>query len=147
VIYRSNAQLFKASFVRMTRTFLSDLPLCQEASNYSSLHRFRHFSITSRRHSVLGQLWDFLSKHKYGKITATVRTMWIPVRTCSSIRQVAHSKFRRPTVSLQGPDTRTIYMENACIKSTVQKTILLALWRQSDYIANILMITNYILLL
>jgi hypothetical protein len=68
-----------------------DLPLCREASNYSSLHQSRCFNSTSGRHSVLDQLWDFFLKHRYGKITATVRTMWILVRTCSSIRQVAHS--------------------------------------------------------
>jgi hypothetical protein len=49
--------------------------------------------------------------------------MWIPVRTCSSIRQVAHSKSRRPDASLHGSDVRAIYMEIACIKSIVRMTI------------------------
>jgi len=115
VIYRSDAQLSKASSVRKTRTFHPDLPLCREASNCSSLHPSRRFSSTSGRHSVFDQLWDFLPKHRYGKIAATVRTMWILVRTRSSIRQVAHSKFRRPVVSLHGPDARATYMEIVCI--------------------------------
>jgi hypothetical protein len=65
-------------------------------------------------HSLgLDQLWDFFPKHRYRKIVATIQTMWIPVRTRSSIRQVAHSKFRRPDDSLHGPDTRATYMELA----------------------------------
>jgi hypothetical protein len=115
VIYRQDAQLSKASSVRTTRTFCSDLPLCQEASNYSSLHPSGHFNSTSGRHSLFNQLWDFFSKHIYGKIAATVWTMWIPVQTHSSIRQVSHSQFRRPDASLHGPDARATYMEIACI--------------------------------
>jgi hypothetical protein len=49
---------------------------------------------------VFYQLWDFFPKHRYGKIAATVWTMWIPVKTHSSIRQVAHS---RPDDDLHGP--------------------------------------------
>jgi hypothetical protein len=97
----------------------------EEALNCSSLHPSGHFSSTSGRHSVLDQLWDFLPKHRYGKIVATV---W----THSSIRQVAHSKFRRPDVSLHGPDTRAIYMEIACIKSTIQTTIPLFWIREAS---------------
>jgi hypothetical protein len=41
---------------------------------------------------VFDKLQDFFPKHSYGKIAATVQTTWIPVRTCSSIRQVSHSK-------------------------------------------------------
>jgi hypothetical protein len=93
-----------------------DLPLCREASNCSSLHPSRHFSSTSGRHSVFNQLWDFLPKHSYGKIVATVRTTWIPIRTRSSIRQVSHTKSRRL-------DTRASDMEIACIRSTVRTTI------------------------
>jgi hypothetical protein len=51
-----------------------DIPLCQEASNCSSLH-------PSGRLSVFDQALGFLSKHRYGKIAATVQTTWIPVRT------------------------------------------------------------------
>jgi hypothetical protein len=115
VIYRPDAQLSKASSVQTMRTLCPDLPLCQEASNNSSLHPSRRFSNTSGRHSVFDQLWDFFPKHRYGKIAATIRTMWIPVLTRSSIRQIAHSKFRRPNISLHGPNTRATYMEIACI--------------------------------
>jgi hypothetical protein len=38
VIYRLEAQLSKVTSVRTMRTFRPDLPLCQEASNCSSLH-------------------------------------------------------------------------------------------------------------
>jgi hypothetical protein len=138
VTYRSDAQLFKASSVQNTRTFRPDLPLCREASNCSSLHLSGRFSSTSRRHSVFDQLWDFLPKHRYRKITATVRTMWIPVQTRSSISQVAHSKSRRLDTSLHDPDARAIYMEIACIKSTVRMTIPLvrkheaSIWKLCD---------------
>jgi hypothetical protein len=112
------------------RTFCPDLPLCQEASNCSSLHPTGRFSSTSGRHSVFDQLWDLFPKHRYGKIAATVRMMWIPLRMCSSIRQVMNSKFRHPDVSLQGPDARVTYMEIACIKSIVRTTIPLVLNRE-----------------
>jgi hypothetical protein len=132
VIYRPNVQLSKASFARTTRTFRSDLPLCQEASNCSILHPFGRFSSTSGWHSVFDQLWDFLPKHRYGKIAATVRTMWIPIWMRSSIRQVAHSKFKRPDVNLYGPDEWAIYMEIVCIKSTVRTTIPLVRTREAS---------------
>jgi len=47
------------------------------------------FSSTSGRLSVFDKLQDFFPKHSYGKIAATARTTWIPVRTRSSIRQVS----------------------------------------------------------
>jgi hypothetical protein len=122
VIYRPDAQLFKATSVRKKRTFHPDLPLCWEASNFSSLHPSGRFSNTSGRHSVFDLLWDFLPKHRYGKIVATVRTMWIPVRMRSSIRQVGHSKSRCPDANLHGPDARAIYMEIACSWSTTIRT-------------------------
>jgi len=131
VIYRPDTQLSKASSVRTTRTFCLDLPLYQEASNYSSLHPSGRFSNTSGRHSVFDQLWDFFPKYRYGKIAATVRTMWIPVWTGSSIRQVAHSKFRRPDISLHGLvdhslglDVRSLDMEIACSWSATVRTRL-----------------------
>jgi len=78
------------------------------------------FSNTFECHLVFDQLWDFFPKHKYGKTAAIVWTMWIPVQTCSFIRQVEHSNFRRPDDSLHDPDTRASYMEIACIRSIVQ---------------------------
>jgi hypothetical protein len=100
------------------RTFLC----IEEASNCSSLHPSGRFSRTFGRHSVFDQLWDFVPKHRYGKTIATVRTMWTPVLTSSSIRQVVHSKSRRSEVSPHGSDTRASYMEIECIRSTVQTT-------------------------
>jgi hypothetical protein len=120
VIYRPDTQLPKASSVRTTRTFRLNLPLCQEASNCSNLHLSGRFNSTFGRHSVFNQQWDFFPKHRYGKIAATVRTMWIPVWTRSSLKQVEHSKFRRLDNSLHGPDARATYMEIACIWSTVR---------------------------
>jgi len=133
VIYRPDIQLSKASSFRMTTTFCPNLPLCREASNCSSLHPSRNFSHTSGRHLVFDQLWDFFPKQRYGKIATTIQTMWIPIRTNSSIRQVAHSKFRRPDDSIHGPDTRATYMEIACINSTVWTTITLV-WTQEALI-------------
>jgi hypothetical protein len=72
---------------------------------------------------VFDQLWDFFPKHGYGKTAAIVQTMWIPVRTRSSIRQVADSKFRRPDANLHGPNARATYMEIVCIRSTVRMII------------------------
>jgi hypothetical protein len=123
VTYRLDAQLSKASSIRTTRTFLPDLPLCREASNYSSLHPSRRFSSTSERHSLFDQLRDFFPKHRYGKFAATVRTMWNPIRTSSFIRQVSHSKFRRPDVSPLGPDGRAPNMKITFIRSTARTTI------------------------
>jgi hypothetical protein len=105
--------------------------MCQEASNYSSLHPFERFSSTYGRHSVFDQLRDFFPKHRYGKIAATVWTMWISIRTRSSIRQVVHSKSRHPDVSLHGSDDRATYMEIACIRSTVRTTIPMVRTREA----------------
>jgi hypothetical protein len=127
----SGRSTVQASFVRTTRTFRPDLPLCQEALNCSSLHPSGRFSSTSRRHSVFDQLWDFFPKHRYGKTTVTVRTMWIPVRTFSSIRQVTHAKFRRPDDDLHGPDAWATYMEIARIRSTVRTTCSMVWTREA----------------
>jgi hypothetical protein len=95
------------------------------------LHPSRRFSSMSRRHSVFDQLWIFFPKHRYGKIAATVQEMWIPVQTCSSIRQVVHSKSRHPDSNPHGPDTRATLMEIACIRSTVWTTIPLVWTREA----------------
>jgi len=84
----------QASSVRTTRTFHPDLPLCQEASNCSSLHLSGRLSSTSERRLVFNQLWDFLPKYRYRKTATTVRTMCVPVRTRSFIRQVVHVMVR-----------------------------------------------------
>jgi hypothetical protein len=82
------------------------------------------FVRTSQQHGrtplSVRQEKDFVPKHRYGKTAATVQTMCVPIRTLSFIRQVGHTKFNRPDVSLHGPDTQASYMEIACISSTVR---------------------------
>jgi hypothetical protein len=115
----------------MTRTFRPDLPLCIEASICSSLHLSGRLSSTSGRRLVFDQLWDFFLKHKYGKTAATVMTMCVPVRTRSFIRQVMHSKSRRPNVSLHGPDAQASYMEIVFIRSTVRRIAVMVRMHQA----------------
>jgi hypothetical protein len=55
---------------------------------------------------------QILSKIKYGKSAATVRTTWIPVRTRFSLRQESQFKYNRP-------DVRSTNMEIADLTSTV----------------------------
>jgi hypothetical protein len=100
-----------------------DLPLCREASNYSSLHPSRRFSSPSRWSSVFDQALEFLAKRRYGKIAAIVPTTGIPVRMSSSIRQVSQFKSRRPNASHYSPDVRTSDMEITCIRSAVRTTV------------------------
>jgi hypothetical protein len=82
----SGSSTVQALFVRTTRTFRPDLPLCRKASNCSSLHPFGRLSSTSGCHSLFDQLCNFFPKHIYGKTAATVQTMWIPVQTRLFIR-------------------------------------------------------------
>jgi hypothetical protein len=63
---------------------------------------------------------QILSKFIYGKIAATIRTMWIPVRTRFSLRQELQFKFNRPNVCQHGPDARSTDMEIADSTSTVR---------------------------
>jgi hypothetical protein len=86
---------------------------------------------------VFDKLQDFFPKHSYGKIAATIRMTWIPIRTRSSIRQVWHSKSRRSNARQHGPDARASDMEIACIKSTVQTTIPLV-WTHEAFIWKLL---------
>jgi hypothetical protein len=123
--------------VRTTRTFRPNLPLCQEVSNSSSLHPSRRFSSMSERLSVFDLLQDFFPKHSYGKITATVRTTWIPVRKRSSKRQVSQFKSKRPDASQHGPEARASDMEIACIKSTV-RPIFPLVWTREAFIWKLL---------
>jgi len=63
--------------------------------------------------------------------SAAVQTMWIPVRTRSSIRQVAHSKFRRPDHGLHGLNARASYMEIAYIRFIIRTTVFMVRTRQA----------------
>jgi hypothetical protein len=125
----------QASSICTMRTFCLDLPLCLEASNCSKLHPFRRLSNTPGRHSVFDQLWDFFPKHRYGKTTATVRTMCVLIRTLSFIRQVMHTKFNPLDASLHGPDAQASYIEIACISLTVRtsafmvRTLQALIWK------------------
>jgi hypothetical protein len=96
-----------------------DLPLCRKASNSTSLHPSGRFSSPSGRLSMFDQASYFLSKIKYGKITAADRTMWIPIRTRYSLRQVRNSNSIVWTPVYHGPDASIIDMEIACSKSPV----------------------------
>jgi hypothetical protein len=102
-----------------------DLPLCREASNSSSLLPFERFSSPSGRLSVFDQASDFLSKIKYGKITATVRTTWIPIRLRYYLRQVRNSNSIVRTPAYHGPGARMTNMEIMCSRSPVRTAILL----------------------
>jgi hypothetical protein len=57
------------------------------------------------------QASGFLSKTQLWEDRCNVRMMWILVPTHLSIRQVSHSKFRRPDASQDGPDVRASDME------------------------------------
>jgi hypothetical protein len=95
------------------------------------LHPSERFSSPSGRLSVFDQASDFLSKSKYGKIVVTVRTTWIPVRTCYSLRQVRNSNSTVQTPVYHGPDARTTDMEIACRRSTVRTTIPMVRTREA----------------
>jgi len=51
---------------------------------------------------------DFIPKHRYGKTAATVWMMCVLVRMLSLIRQVVHTKFNRPDISLHGLDAQAL---------------------------------------
>jgi hypothetical protein len=104
----SGRSTVKASSIRTTRTFRPDFPLCCEASNCSKLHSSGRLSNTAGRLSVFDKENNFVPKHRYGKTTATVRTMCVPVRTLSLIRQVEHTNFNRLDVNLHGPDAQAL---------------------------------------
>jgi hypothetical protein len=71
------------------------------------------------------------SRNSFGKTAATVWTMCDPVRTMSSIRQVVHPMVNCPDVNFRGPDARVLYMEIACINSTVRMTVFMVLTLKS----------------
>jgi hypothetical protein len=57
--------------------FLSKLPFVSRSLNCSKLHPFGCLGNTSRRLLVFDKKKDFLSKHRYGKTAASVRTTWL----------------------------------------------------------------------
>jgi hypothetical protein len=84
VPYRSDAHQTKASSIRTTWIPPPDLPLCREASNCSTCIRPNDSVGRPDNPQCSIKPHDFFPKHKYGKIAATVRTTWIPVRTTIS---------------------------------------------------------------
>jgi hypothetical protein len=60
------------------------------------------------------------SRHSFGKTATTVQTICDPVQTMSSIRQVVHTNFKRPDVSLHGSDDQASHMEIPCTSATVR---------------------------
>jgi hypothetical protein len=59
------------------------------------------------------------SRNSYGKTAATVWMMCDPIRTMFSIRQVVHTKFNCPDVSVHGLNDQASYMEIVCTSSTI----------------------------
>jgi hypothetical protein len=140
-----------------TRTFRPDTHQCLEASNSSRLHPSGHDGKSSGHSSEFEKIpvfqcirpdaFQFLtrirvstSRHSYGKMAATVRTM-------SSIRQerayqvqpsgcqpswsgrssfiygnCVH-QFNCPDVSLQGPDAPSLIMVISCSRSVTVRTL------------------------
>jgi hypothetical protein len=80
---------------------------------------------------VFDQASDFLSKIRYGKIAANVRTTWIPLRTRYSLRQVRNSNSTVWTLVYHGTDARSSNMEITCIRSAVRMTISLVRTRET----------------
>jgi len=127
VVFRPDTHQSATSFWT-TRTFRLDAYQCLEASNSSSLHPSglmanRLDALQSSRSSQCSSesvrtTWIYrpdaiqcltsirvsASRHSYGKTAETVRMMCDPVRKMSSIRQVVHTKFNHPDVSLHGSD-------------------------------------------
>jgi hypothetical protein len=141
--YRPDAQLSKAPAVLTTchtiRTHISlkHPPSGQRGFSFGPSSVSRSFELLQLASiwtiqqpvrttlNVRPKLQDFFPRHGCGKIIATVRTTWIPIRTRSSIRQVSQFKSRRPDASYHGPDARVSNMEIMCIRSTIRMTILL----------------------
>jgi hypothetical protein len=131
----SGRSIVQASSIQTTRTFLPNLPLCREPLNCSGLYSSKLLSNTFGRLSMFNKLKDFFPKYIYGKIAELIRTMCVPIRTQSLIRQVVQKKFNRPNVRLHGPDAQALYMKIACISSTVRasyfmvRTLKALMWK------------------
>jgi hypothetical protein len=98
--------------------FRSDLPLYREASVPDCIRP----DVSAARPDAYQYLikLQILFKCKYGKIAATVRTTWIPIRMRFSLMQESQFKYNRPDVCQNGLDTRASYMEIVDSTSTVR---------------------------
>jgi hypothetical protein len=125
VSYRPDAHQTKASSVRTTwipvRTFL-----CVEKLRTALACIRLDVSTTRSDDSQCStKASDFLSNLQSGKIAATLRTTWIPVRTRYSLMQVRNSNSTVRTPAYHGPDARMTDIEIACSRSPVRTAILL----------------------
>jgi hypothetical protein len=68
---------------------------------------------------------QILSKFIYGRIDATVRTKWIPVRTRISLRQESQFKFNRPDASLPSSGRVCTWYGNCVFNFNCPDTCLL----------------------
>jgi hypothetical protein len=96
VTYHPDARQTKASSVKMTWISVRTL-ICIEKLL---------FQLASVQTTLSDRASDFLSKSKYGKIAATVRTTWIPIRTRYFLRQVRNSNSIVRTLVCHCPDAR-----------------------------------------
>jgi len=117
----SGRSTVKASSIRTTRTFCLDLPLCREASNCSRLHPSGRLSNTVGCLSLFDKENDFVPKHRYGKIAATVRTL-------SLIRQVVHTKFKLSGRQSPWSGRASLNMEVVCRRSSTVWTSVSMVW-------------------
>jgi len=128
VPYYPDARHTKASSVRTTWIFFRTLLWIEKLL-------FQLASVWTTQQPVQTTLSDrasdFLSKSKFGKIAATVRTTWIPVRTRYSLRQVRNSNSTLQTLVCHGPDARSTDMEIACKRSTIRMAIPMVRTREA----------------
>jgi hypothetical protein len=106
VTYRPDAHQTKASSVRTTWIPVWTFLCVKKLRTAPTCLRRDDSAARPDDPQCLIKPHDFFPKHRYGKIHDTVRTTWIPVRTCSSIRQVSQFKSRHPDSSQHGPDVR-----------------------------------------
>jgi hypothetical protein len=80
--------------------------------------KYGKIAATVRKTWIL--VWTRFSLRQVRNSNSTVRTMWIPVRTHSFIRQESQFKYNRSDVSHHGPDACSTDMEITFSTSTVR---------------------------
>jgi len=118
LFHPSGGPIDQASFVRTTWIFFPEPSLYREASVPACIRP--DVSAASPDAFQYSSELQILSKFIYGKIAATVRTMWIPVQTRFSLRQESQFKYNRPDVCQHGPNVRAFDKEIAYSTSTVR---------------------------
>jgi hypothetical protein len=152
VVFRPDTHQ-SATSVRTTRSFCPDAHQCPDALKSLRKSQCSRVSVRTtwlyRPNAIqcLTRNRVSLSRHSYGKTTATVRTMCDPVQTMSSIRKKSAyqvqqfgrkpswsgrssfiygnyvHQFNRPDVSLQGPDAPSLVMVISCSRSATVQTL------------------------